>query len=147
MTTDVKFFVGKKTILQSSNSRPSTVAISSPSLCSACTLLPRGTLSARISVACAEYSQLLDHTHDVAGLEGVVQLDDARMLQHAHDVHLSLHVTAVFSSSNAYELGSKCQPCALLLTAVHCPELASGTQAPHDNGLNVPDISGHVQLL
>lgn len=72
--------------------------------------------------------QLEDKAHVLLELEGVVELQQAGVLQGPHDVHFALHIAPVLLARHRHELGGQRQPRGLLATPEHRAELTPGKQ-------------------
>lgn len=73
----------------------------------------------------AHYSQLQHAGNRCAIVESVVQLNDAWMMQPAHDANLALHIPSVLFACAFHEFGSQLEAGAFLLAYVHRAVCAS----------------------
>lgn len=71
------------------------------------------------------YLQFQDTDNFGAIIIGIVQLNDTRMMQTAHDFDFSFHISAIFLARYFNIFGGQSQICRFFCTHKYCAECAS----------------------
>ena len=95
-------------------------------------------------VSCEASSQFHDERHLLAAVKGVEDLDDARVLEVVHDLHLALHVPFVVLARRGHELGRQLPARLLVRAPVHNAELTPDGKRQQISTETTPKTLGPV---